>query len=97
MVFLKRLFNKPKDLMPGFMPFYYWVLYGVVDSVWVYGVLNNIRARKHRITGQAQFVLWKKGDQKEVDGIGHLEDKWHNFGDGWSDRFTPFKETQGPI
>lgn len=30
-------------------------------------------ARRHRVTGEVQFVLWNAGEQ------GHKEDYWHRF------------------
>lgn len=44
-----------------------------------YGICNGMYARKHRVNLNVQFILWKKGDQKDVDGIGHTEDKWIDF------------------
>jgi len=61
----------------------------VVLSFWEYGICNGTPARKHKIKKNVQFVLWKKGDQKYVDGIGHTEDKWVNFDSSWWDGFTP--------
>lgn len=46
---------------------------------WIYGELNDQVSRKNKDTGEVQFLLWKKGDQKHVDGIGHLENKWIAF------------------
>jgi hypothetical protein len=56
-------------------------------SVWEDGVCNNTAARRHRIKGNVQMKLCKKGDQKEVDGIGHLKDKWHDFDSSWWNQF----------
>lgn len=56
---------------------------------WEYGICNGREARRHKIKRNVQFKLWKKGDQKYVDGIGHLEDKWQNFDETWWDNFTP--------
>jgi hypothetical protein len=56
---------------------------------YVYGTLNGRVARKHINNGNVQFVLWKKGDQKHIDGIGHTEDKWVNFDSSWWIDFKP--------
>jgi hypothetical protein len=56
---------------------------------YVYGALNGRVARKHINNGNVQFVLWKKGDQEYVDGIGHTEDKWVNFDSSWWIDFKP--------
>ncbi len=37
----------------------------------VYGTCKGSRARRHRITGTVEFVLWKAGEQ------GHAEDFWY--------------------
>ena len=39
--------------------------------------------------GIMQFIIFKKGDQKYVDGIGHTEDKLVNFDSSWWGCFTP--------
>lgn len=46
---------------------------------WEYGRCNGSKARRHKKNGNVQFILWPKGSQKEVDGVGHLEDKWFDF------------------
>lgn len=60
-----------------------WFLFGVRVSAFVYGTCKGRYARKHKRKGNVQFILWKKGDQKYVDGIGHTEDKWHDFDSSW--------------
>lgn len=52
-------------------------------SVWEYGTLNERVARRHRKTGECQFVLWEAGEQ------GHKEDYWHCFGAGHDVYFIP--------
>lgn len=52
------------------------------DSVWEYGICHDRIARRHKTTGDVQFVLWKAGEQ------GHIEDYWVNFGHGWGDLFV---------
>lgn len=46
-----------------------------------YGHIGTIRARRHRRTGEVQFVLWHAGEQ------GHTSDFWHRMGDGWAEYF----------
>lgn len=58
-------------------------------SLWEYGTCNGTYARRHKINKNVQFIIFKKGDQKYVDGIGHTEDKWMNFDNSWWDGFTP--------
>lgn len=60
----------------------------LVRDAWEYGTCAGKRARRHTVKGNVQFVLWKKGDQKEVDGIGHLEDKWVDFDRSWWELFV---------
>ena len=52
-------------------------------------VSNGTPARRNRLTGEVQFVLWKAGEQ------GHAEDYWHEFGDGWETTFKPNTEYAG--
>ena len=52
-------------------------LCGVGISVWEYGTCHNRQARKHKLKGNVQFVLWEKGKQ------GHKKDYWHNFDSSW--------------
>lgn len=59
-----------------------------VYDPWEYGTCNNRVARRHKVNKNVQFVLWEKGEQKEVDGIGHTEDKWVNFDSSWWGGFT---------
>jgi hypothetical protein len=50
-------------------------------SPWEYGAVNGRPARRHILTGECQFVLWKAGKQ------GHTEDYWHRFGAGHEKHF----------
>ena len=59
------------------------------DIIWEYGTCNNFPARRHKFNKNVQFIIFKKGDQNYVDGIGHKEDKWVNFDISWWDGFTP--------
>lgn len=56
-------------------------------SLYKFGTCGGVIARKHTINGNVQFVLWKKGDQKEIDGIGHTNDKWVDFDRSWWSSF----------
>lgn len=58
-------------------------------SLWEYGTCNGTYARRHKVNKSVQFIIFKKGDQKYVDGIGHTEDKWVNFDSSWWGCFTP--------
>ena len=60
----------------------------LVREAWEYGTCAGKKARRHTANGNVQFVLWRKGDQKEVDGIGHLEDKWVDFDRSWWSLFV---------
>jgi hypothetical protein len=60
----------------------------LVRERWEYGTCAGKKARRHTGNGNVQFVLWRKGDQKEVDGIGHLEDKWVDFDRSWWSLFV---------
>lgn len=52
-------------------------LFGVSFCVWEYGTCANKLARKHKLKGNVQFILWKAGEQ------GHKKDYWHNFDPSW--------------
>jgi hypothetical protein len=45
------------------------------------------RARRHRYTGEVQFVLWHAGEQC------HTTDYWYPMGDGWANYFIPDVDT----
>lgn len=53
--------------------------------LWIYGTVEMphgiVSARKHRIKGNVQFVLWKAGEQ------GHKEDFWHDMHTYWWKQF----------
>ncbi len=53
------------------------------NPLYEYGHVGDTPARRNRMTGEVQFVLWKAGEQ------GHQQDYWHKFGDGWEKRFAP--------
>jgi hypothetical protein len=71
----------PNNLMPTFRAKLKWLLSGVSESVWVYGSCNGRIARKHKIKGNVQFILWYAGTQ------GHKEDFWHDFDKSWWELF----------
>lgn len=58
-------------------------------SLWEYGTCNGSYARRHKVNKNVQFIIFKKGDQKYVNGIGHTHDKWVDFDSSWWDNFTP--------
>lgn len=53
---------------------------------WEYGICREVPSRRHRKTGEVQFVLWKAGEQ------GHETDYWHPFDAYW---WPQFKMTPG--
>jgi hypothetical protein len=50
---------------------------------WDSGKLCGSPARRHRKTGECQFVLWQAGEQ------GHAEDFWIRFDSSWWSQFLP--------
>lgn len=70
------------------MNFFQWIrLQG--KPLYEYGICGGKKARRSRLTGEVQFVLWKAGEQ------GHTKDYWHKFGDGWEKDFKPSKIMEG--
>lgn len=57
---------------------------------WIYGTCNNMQARKHKIKGNVQFIMFKIGDQKYVDGVGHLKNRWIDFDSSWWGGFIAY-------
>lgn len=53
------------------------------DYVWEHGTCNNLPARRNKLHGNVQFVLWKAGEQ------GHQKDFWINFDRSWWVEFKP--------
>lgn len=57
--------------------------------IWEYGICTvdgttiKQKARRHKIKGNVQFILWKAGEQ------GHQEDYWHNFNETHWKNFKP--------
>ncbi len=54
------------------------------NPIWIYGTCKERPARKHRINGNVQFVIWYAGEQ------GYKEDCWINFDNYW---WNDFKQT----
>lgn len=59
--------------------------------LWEYGKVirtNSLPtvARRNKLSGEVQFVLWKKGEQ------GHKEDYWHKFDNSWYQLFKTDEE-----
>ena len=48
---------------------------------WEFGICNQLLARRHKLNGNVQMMLWKAGER------GHKEDYWHNFDPSWWSRF----------
>lgn len=74
--------------------FFFKKLFNKDFSVWEYGTCNNTPARRHRVKGHVQMKLWKVGDQKYVDGVGHKTDKWQNFDSSWWSQFKASSESK---
>ena len=78
-----RLLTKyPKDYLPTIKAKLKWFLCGVGISVWIYGTCHDREARKHKLKGNVQFVLWKKGEH------GYKNAFWHNFEHSWWVQFV---------
>ena len=64
-------------------------MFGFLKSkrfIWEYGTCLNRPARRHRVCGNVQFILWKAGEQ------GHAKDFWFDMNkDHWKG-FVPSKE-----
>jgi hypothetical protein len=57
---------------------------------WEYGTCYNYPARKNKLFGNVQYLLFKKGDLKYIDNIGHPKNVWRDFDKGmWGE----FKKT----
>jgi hypothetical protein len=52
---------------------------------WEPGTLHDRPARRNRLTGECQFVLWKAGEHH------HVTDYWHKFDSSWWPEFIPSK------
>lgn len=52
-----------------------------IDREYIYGICNNVKARKHKRNGNVQFVLWKVGEMDNKEPIWHDFDSshWHKF------------------
>jgi len=63
-----------------------WIKHNILKSGYEYGTCKDFVARRHRRSGEVQFVLWKAGEQ------GHKEDYWHRFDNSWWPGFVADKE-----
>lgn len=60
------------------------------DIFWQYGKCYNYPARRNKLFGNVQYLLFKKGDLKYIDNIGHPKNVWRDFDKGmWGE----FKKT----
>lgn len=79
---IKRFINRyPENLLDTFNAKIKWILFGIYEDSWVYGICNGKKARKHKIKGNVQFVLWKAGEAE------NNEDYWHDFDCYWWEYF----------
>lgn len=65
-------------------------------SKYEYGIVvgnSGKLSRRDRITGVVEFILWHKGDQSYVDGIGHKNDVWISYDSSWFINFKPTIKT----
>jgi hypothetical protein len=51
-------------------------------------MLNGMKARRHRRSGQIEFVLWKSGES------GHTTDFWARAGEGHEPEFVPDRDAK---
>lgn len=79
----------PKDSLNGFSKYLRWVLFGIYEHAYDYGMCNTYYCRRHKRTGIVFFILRKKGEQKHVDGIGHKEDVWFPMHRVYWPKFVP--------
>lgn len=90
--------------MPGWITGYAFVsaavLFGLalhrrgstaVESNWEYGRCHDRLARRHKASGEVQFILWKAGQQ------GHAENYWHRFDPSWWPGFVSGKAPVEPV
>ena len=60
------------------------------DIFWQSGKCYNYPARRNKLFGNVQYLLFKKGDLKYIDNIGHPKNVWRVFDKGmWGE----FKKT----
>lgn len=83
---------------PGVILIFGWwdfcLQFGIVKAEFIYGTCNNTQARKHITNGNVQFIIFKKGEQAYVNGIGHSEDSWVDCHESWWPDFTPDGQPQ---
>lgn len=53
-------------------------------AIWQYGTCNNLHARRNKVSGVVEFVLWRAGEH------GHMVEYWHKFDSTWYDQFEPY-------
>lgn len=56
-------------------------------SNYVYGRCNGRLARRHKLSGEVEFILWKKGD-RQGDHV-YTDNFWCRFDPSWWDQFVP--------
>lgn len=59
-----------------------------MGSIYEYGTCNELYARRNKLTGVVQFILWKAGEQ------GHKKDYWINFDSSWYNQFKINQQTK---
>lgn len=55
------------------------------DIVWEYGMCSGKIARKHKITGKVQYLLWRRERNDQYD-----RDYWCDMSDSWWHRFNKY-------
>ena len=63
-----------------------WVRHRAPHRQWERGTCKGVRARRHKKTGEVQFILWRKGEH------GHRKDYWHQFDWSWWPGFEPARK-----
>jgi hypothetical protein len=79
------------------------------NPLWIEGTCSTVnknkpdKARKHRIKGNVQFILWPKGKFVEgycvcpetgldfPNGYTYTKDYWHDYNEYWWPNFIPNK------
>lgn len=66
-----------------------WILLASLfkpDYIWEYGECRERKARRHKLSGNVQFVIWQAGEH------GHTSDYWVDFNSWWWKEFKPIKK-----
>lgn len=58
--------------------------------MWEYGKLDGKIARRHRLGGNVQFVMWSEGHM--VNGFTYPEDWWLNYDSSHWNRFQKYPD-----